>query len=95
MFVFLNVFHPFIQTVCSEFFSKNLEFFHNSRTIIAITVLNHSYIVHCGTEIVGVGQGGPGHVVQQVDFLGASTGLMVSDLICWSIGIDQFNGLSL
>lgn len=49
--------------------------------IITITVLNYSYIVDCDTEIIGVSQGGPGHVVQQVDFFGASTGLMVSDII--------------
>lgn len=55
---------------------------NNSCIIALISILNYSYIVHCGTEMVEVGQGGPGHVVQQVDVLGASSGLVVSDLIC-------------
>lgn len=72
-FGYLNVQVPSIQTVCRD----------NEKVciIIPITALNYSYIVDCDAEIIRVSQGGPGHVVQQVDFFGASTGLMVSDIV--------------
>lgn len=64
-------------------------------SITVRTVYDYSYIVHIDAEIGGVGYGGPGHVVQQVDLHGASAAAVVADLICCSIGIDQLNGLSL
>lgn len=54
-----------------------------------------SYILHCDAEVVGAVEGRPGSEVQQVDLFGAPEGLVVTNLIRFSIGIDQFNWLSL
>lgn len=54
-----------------------------------------SYVLHCDAEVVGAGGGRPGSVAQQVDLFGASAGPVVTDVICCSVGIDQFNWLSL
>lgn len=59
------------------------------------SIYYYSYIVYIGTEVVEVGHSVPGHVVQQLHLLAPSMGMMVTDLICCSICIDQFNGLSL
>lgn len=54
-----------------------------------------SYVLHCDAEVVGAVGGCPGSEVQQVDLFGASAGLVVTDVVCYSVGIDQFNWLSL
>ncbi len=91
------------QRLCPCPLRKIHKFSHNppkhALFIIVVTVYcwcyYYSYIVHCGTEIVQVGWSRLGHKVQQVNFLCASPSLMVTDLICWSVGINQLNGLSL
>lgn len=54
-----------------------------------------SYVLHCDAEVVGAVGGHPGAVVQQVDLLGAPAGSVVTDIIGGSVGIDQFDWLSL
>lgn len=54
-----------------------------------------SYVLHCDAEVVGAVGGRPRSVVQQVDLFGVPVGVVVTDVICCSVGIDQFNWLSL
>lgn len=54
-----------------------------------------SYVLHCHVEVVGAVGGRPRSVVQQVDLFGAPAGLVVTDVICCPVGIDQFHWLSL
>lgn len=54
-----------------------------------------SYVLHCDAEVIGGVGGCPGSVVQQVDLFRAPAGLVITDVICCSIGIDQFHWLSL
>lgn len=55
--------------------------FSHKHSLSTISIC-YSYIVHCGIDIFEAGYGRPGHKVQQVEFLGASTGRVVSNLIC-------------
>lgn len=58
-------------------------------------VSERSYVLHCDAEVVGAVGGRPGAVVQQVDLFGAPAAAVVTNIICCSVGIDQFNWLSL